>query len=336
MVPTQSSPVTAAAEHVSAIENSPQHSPLILEILHGRTRFRQRPVTGTRFTIGSGAACDLRLGGADMPPLHSLITVAGDEIELEAIAPEPAVLVNGRVASTYHLQNGDVIRIGTVEMLARIGPAGRRPAAESAALAHAGWMTPEIERNPADLSAAELVEQIEKEQALVDQFEGKQQLGADSLVQALIGRLAEFEEKRRLGADILAQALVNRRSRGSRRVLQTGSAAPIPAPHFHLKPPRRTAEIMAGGTSESAQPHSADAVFVHDLEQLGQSLSELSQELQRTALRASEREASYASATTLLLDAQQKLASQFEVLLSQVESLREQQSPTRLRQRAIA
>ena len=90
---------------------------LVLEVTKGHTRFPRRPVTHPRFLIGAGSTCDLRLGGEGMPALHSLITVSGRAITLEAIAATPALRVNGRVVQTTVLHDGDVIGVGEVELL---------------------------------------------------------------------------------------------------------------------------------------------------------------------------------------------------------------------------
>lgn len=305
MVPTASGFSAAPASPVTDID-SPYTLSLTLEVLHGRTRYPQRPVTGTRCTIGSGIACDLRLGGDDMPALHSLIVLGEDEITIETMAAEPELSINGEVTRTKALTDGDVIRIGGVEMLARV-TANRLPAAM------VEMPVTEIERLPEEMSALELVEQIEQEQALIDEFEAQQKLGEDAILEAILSR---------------------RRS-ASRRELHAGSSGEIAKPHFRM--PRRQREIYTSAVNRATQQSQimqANAGFLHDLEQLAQSLGDLSHELQQTTLRATEREAGYATATEVLLEAQEKLASQFETLLSQVESLREERQP--LRTRAIA
>src|SRR4029077_10738480 len=104
MVATQNSP--ASADMTVSDQSSlslPVH--LVLEVTRGVTRFPRRPVTHPRFLIGAGSTCDLRLGGEGIPALHSLITVSGRDITLEAIAAEPALRVNGRVVQTAILHD---------------------------------------------------------------------------------------------------------------------------------------------------------------------------------------------------------------------------------------
>jgi hypothetical protein len=240
-----------------------------------------------------------------MPPLHSLIVV-GDEVTLEQVAAGPALIVNGSETANHTLHNGDIIQIGSIEMLARIG--APQPASARVAVDADGAAEPE----PVLHSAAELVERIERDQALIHQFESQQ----------------------RLGADALATEIARRRNRRSKRIIHERETGEIGGPHFHVQPLLRPEQVRAQ-FRERAETHRHETEFLHDLEQLSESLGELSHAVQQTAARSSEREAGYAAATNLLLDAQQQLASQFELLLTQVRSLQEQQA-TAPRQRAIA
>src|SRR5438445_6580351 len=113
MVPTQS---RSASADTGVSDRSSLSLPvhLVLEVTRGRTRFPRRPVTSPRFLIGAGSTCDLRLGGERMPALHSMITLSGREITLEAIAAEPALTVNGRLVQTTNLHDSDAIDVGEV------------------------------------------------------------------------------------------------------------------------------------------------------------------------------------------------------------------------------
>src|SRR4051812_43150982 len=85
---------------------------VVLEVCRGRTEHPLRPVHSERFLIGSSPRCDLRLGGEDMPPLHSLIVIDGTDVWLEAVAPRPHLVVNDRPQSSVRLADGDHIRVG--------------------------------------------------------------------------------------------------------------------------------------------------------------------------------------------------------------------------------
>lgn len=232
-----------------------------------------------------------------MPALHSIITISGREIALEAIAAEPGLTVNGRLVQNAILHDGDVIAVGEVELLAHLeaghSPAGAQVGSTGAAAAI------ESDRSPAELTAAELVDLIDAEERQIEEFEQKQRVGAEALVQAIAGRA-------RRPADHAAEARVR---------------APIPAPHFLSKRP----QILAAQTRQQVRPE-AERALERDLDELGQQLTSLSQEIQSNTLRASDREAHYATAADALFDTQQKLVSQLEVLLAQVQSLKAQET----------
>jgi hypothetical protein len=267
---------------------------LVLEVTKGQTRFRRRPVTTPRFLIGAGSTCDLRLGGEGMSALHSIITSAACEIAIEAIAGEPALTVNGRLVQNAVLHDGDVIAVGEVELLARF-EAGHAPA-EATGISAAVASPEDDERPLAELSAAELVDRIAEDERLIEDFEERQRVGANALVEAIMGRA--------------------RRSAGHRP--EAGVRAPIPAPHFLSKRP----QILAAQTRQGQSAAGCDPAFQQDLEELGKQLTTLSQDLNGSSLRAAEREAMYATATDVLLDTQHKLVSQLEVLLEQVHALK--------------
>lgn len=305
MVPTQSTsaPIEHALhEHSSSV--LPVH--LVLEVTRGSTRFRRRPVTHARFLIGSGNTCDLRMGGEGMPALHCIITTSGRDITLEAIAAEPPLTVNGRVVRSTLLHDGDIIGIGEVELLARL-EAGHAPAGAEQARA-ASVTAIDAERPVSELSAAELVDLIEHEEREIEEFEGRQKVGMKALVQAIMSRAERPARKGLAGS-------------------QTGT--PIPAPHFLSKRPQGVV------TRARHAQQAADQMIREDLEKLGEQITNLSQELKGTTERATRRDAQFASATDELLDTQQKLVSQLEVVLDQVQTLKASEAPVQ-KPRAIA
>jgi hypothetical protein len=240
-----------------------------------------------------------------MPALHSLVAISGREITLEAIAAEPLLKVNGKVIRTAELHDGDVIAVGEVELLARF-EAGQTPG--GARMIAATAIVPDAGRPVSDLSAAELVDRIEDEEQQIAEFEGRQRLGATALVRAITARARQ----------------------SGPRTSETGSRAPIPAPHFLSKRP----QILAAQTRQSQLAAERDPVVAQEIEELGQQLSSIAAEIQGNSRRAVARESTYAEAADTLLDTQQKLVSQLEVLLDQVQVLKASESPTK--PRAIA
>jgi hypothetical protein len=156
---------------------------LMLEICRGRTEHPLRPVYSERFLIGSSARCDLRLGGPDIPPLHTLIFIDGPDIWLEAMSTSPELRVNGHVETSVRIADGDRINIGPIELVAHI-PAESSDAPISDSL-DLGLEVEAAEPAPSELSAQELVERIEAATELVNEFEERQRLGIEALQAAI-------------------------------------------------------------------------------------------------------------------------------------------------------
>jgi hypothetical protein len=152
---------------------------LVLEVSRGRTRFPRRPVTSPRFLIGSAITCDLRLGGADIPAIHSLIVHSDDGYELETLVGDPELKVNGEAVQQAWLRDGDRIEIGTIELTALM-------------VAEAPFVPQPISADrPAleQMSTAELVDYIEHEQDQLARHELSRHAGAAALLQE-VRRLA--------------------------------------------------------------------------------------------------------------------------------------------------
>lgn len=286
---------------------------LVLEITRGKTRFRQRPVAGPRFLIGAGVTCDLRLGGEGVPPLHSLVTIDETGVHIEAIVTAPTLIVNGRGVHETVLSDGDVISIGDVELVARVA-AGRTPAGVQVAEPPSAAAKPE-ERPLSELSASELLDRIEADQAVIDQLEAGQRVGARALTRSVLDRTAAARREAAVDTP-------------RRRALQ--------APHFLSKRPQvLAARGRAERTGESAPAPLADPHFLDEVEELGRGLTSLSQELRDGAQKFFDRESRHAAATEAVMETQERLASQLETLLAEVAAMQEQQ-PAASRPRAIA
>ena len=146
---------------------------LVLEVSRGRTRFPQRPVTGPRFLIGSAITCDLRLGGADIPAIHSLIVHSDEGYELETLVGDPELKVNGEVVQQAWLRDGDRIEIGSIELTAMM--VAEAPFANQTMSAD----RPALEQ----MTTAELVDYIEHEQDQLARHELARHAGAAALLQ---------------------------------------------------------------------------------------------------------------------------------------------------------
>jgi hypothetical protein len=284
----------------------PDWGPLLtLEIRRGRTRFPQRPVSGPRFFVGSGESCDLRLGGDGIPALHSLIQINAQQVWVEALAAEPPLLLNGAPTRGEWLRDGDRLTIGQFELLAHLIPVGSLFQEEPARspLLSVGDLTAELAAigdEPADvgnLSASDLVERFEHEQALVDEFESNQRAGIEAMLQTIRARQAALAQ---------SEHAPHEPDAAPRRKFRLDAAHASEPPHAPFRP-----------TAESQ----ADAEFLLELERLSEELHDFSRELERRSMRVSQREASYVAAAETLLEAQRHLMAQLEMVVQRVAEL---------------
>ncbi len=177
---------------------------LYLEIRRGRTGYPQRPVLSKDFLIGSGPACDLRLGGDDIPEAHSLLLVRENEVRVQWLAEPPALVVNGEQTHESPLKDGDRIHIGRFEFIvhglyhaaAAPEPSNQAPAdalstSELLNLVSAA-KTSEPGADLSELSIDELAERLETEDEAVKAFDGSVSLGEAALLYAVAQRAEEL------------------------------------------------------------------------------------------------------------------------------------------------
>lgn len=174
-----------AAEPTLQSERAPR---MILEICRGRTRFPQRPISGPRFFIGSGAGCDLRLGGSEFPAIHSLIQTRENGVWFETLAAAPTARINGELTNGEWLRDGDRIEIGPFQFLAHSVPLLPPVAIVDAA---AGMLPEQPLEQVSLLSAVELADRLDVEMNQVERFQKGRQAGAHALLQALRRRQLE-------------------------------------------------------------------------------------------------------------------------------------------------
>jgi hypothetical protein len=295
----------------------PERAPLLtLEISRGRTRFPQRPVSGARFFVGSGEACDLRLGGTDIPPLHSLIQIKGRQFWIEPVAPEPPLLINGQATQGEWLREGDVLSIGGFQFQTHLIPVSSLftqravPSISSAVdlVLEDTDLDADATLDVSTLSASELVDRIEQEQARVEEFEANQRAGAEALLQTLRTRQAASAKRK---PALPVQSINGRSFRWD--AAHDSAGLHLPAETFPGTP--------------------GDAEYLHELERLSEELNEVSREFESRSMRISQRESSYVAAAEVLLEAQRHLVSQLEAIVLRVAELESRHtqpsSPTR-------
>ncbi len=160
---------------------------LWLEVRRGLTRARRRPVRSRRFLIGAGSNCQLQLGGEEIPILHSILLIDEDGAHIDSLVSTPELLVNGVPQRAADLQDGDVFSIGRFEFAVNV-PEGT---AVSQAVTSDELPLPD-DADLEAMSAAELVERIEQEQACIDRFENARAEGARALLQSIARRAREM------------------------------------------------------------------------------------------------------------------------------------------------
>ncbi|HID21098.1 MAG TPA: hypothetical protein EYP14_01675 [Planctomycetaceae bacterium] len=138
------------------------------------------------------------------------------------------------------------------------------------------------------MTAAELVEEIQRQQEMVDEYESGRKMGADALMQEIVQRAA-------IAARTVPQALAAVQGLG----LGAGTREP------------------GGPSTESpgALPAAAYTAVTADFERFLEKLLEYERELDRRAAKLAEREAQFAQAAVALNSSQEKLAEQIEQLL---------------------
>ncbi len=180
--------------HDAAHHTAPATQHVWLEIQRGRTRFPRRPVSSERTLIGCGSTCHLQLGGDGIPMVHSLIVQQADELSIEALVAEPPLIVNDAPCRRSTLQAGDTISIGPFQFTlvmhdhecpgSRSGvPSDRRDCADDAEESDAG-----------ELSVEALVDQLETDMQLVEDFEAGRRRGLARLLRAARSQAADQEK----------------------------------------------------------------------------------------------------------------------------------------------
>lgn len=274
-------------------------SPSVLhfEVRRGRTASPDRPVTVDRFLIGADPLCHLCLGSDELPPLHSVVLTTDEGSWIEAVSAVPELRVNGVAVVGKELNPGDVVAIGPFELVAAWQPISEQDAPSPTALERltsgefdCGHNLDHLESVP----ASELIELIEQEEALLDEFVARRGLGADALLLAALERSRELEEQDEKETVLIAKF-------------------PVPAaPESDSFPQPEVA-------SDSEIPLVAGAPG--DFEQIVAHLTSVADELNSRADRLARRERAYADAAASLLEAQQKLTEQMESILARLAAL---------------
>ena len=280
---------------VSASENGKQ---LSFQICRGRTQFPLRPISPHRFLIGSDENCDLRLGGDDIPLLHSLIHFDGESYHIDTLIAVPPLKINAQVVQSAVLHDGDHIEIGPFAFRVRESEQASQEAKHVDSLQPDGLDLPDMQlvnQKPHDLSAAELADLLDKELSGVDRFESRRRMGAATLLQAIASHADSLQE-------------VASPARMTQPAEHTTADGTLPV----LNQP----EIEPSTQSKPIEDLADDGVLAQ-FEHVLKELNVFVDELERRSERLADREASYSDAAATLLDVQQELTTQLESLLEQ-------------------
>src|SRR5260370_1210831 len=91
-----------------------------LEISSGASRPAFHDVSSSAFLIGSVPGCDLRLGGADLPPVICIVTRHAGGAEIRRLVPTHPVIVNGRPVTSAPLADGDQVTLSSIKFRVHI------------------------------------------------------------------------------------------------------------------------------------------------------------------------------------------------------------------------
>lgn len=170
-----------------------------LEITRGQTDFPVRPIDQERFLIGAGSSCDLQLGGGEIPILHSIAEFDGTGLHIEALVAAPELIIDGKTCRSGQLTQGGILTIGPFEFIAHCAQTKTSGGDETATLAAvepvletAGDSAEQLREAVASMSAAELLEQIERDCEMIDDFDRSRADNVDWLLQAAEAAPAEL------------------------------------------------------------------------------------------------------------------------------------------------
>uniref|UniRef100_A0A7C4LQW3 FHA domain-containing protein n=1 Tax=Schlesneria paludicola TaxID=360056 RepID=A0A7C4LQW3_9PLAN len=160
------------ADGMAALCSDPADLRVVLEIEVPGERRRSVPVEGGGCLIGSGEFCDVRLAGAGIPLAHSEIHIDGGVIWMEAV-DDGQLTINGQTCRRLALRDHDQIQIADCRITVRINPPDE------------ALMLPDFPENLSELSALELCERVEAEQARLNDDEHRRLSGWSALLREL-------------------------------------------------------------------------------------------------------------------------------------------------------
>jgi Inner membrane component of T3SS, cytoplasmic domain len=306
---------------------------LVLEVTNGQTEHRLRPVLHKRYLIGSGKNCHLQIGEENFPPLHSIILNGPEGAEIELIASSSELIINGEKTESVVLTQDDEVQIGQIkfnvhqqESIGEIMDPSQNISQkhdkndQEEALTEEAHIVPfpamdsleenqteenQAEINLSELSAEELVDLIQEEEQLIEEYETGIQTGYS----ALLHEAGITEEQ-----------------------ININSTEPETSEDEWNLLRLKLSQIVGHPLSEHDSQEEIQAANENDLEQVVLQLCEFAEELEQRSILISNREKEYSAATEELLSSQKILAEQIDYLLQKADelnSIEQQNSPRR-------
>jgi peptidoglycan hydrolase CwlO-like protein len=190
-----------------------------LEVRQGAGRNARYTLDHVDFLIGAVPGCDLRVPGADLPPVLCLIARQPGGARLRKLAPTQVLLVNGKTAANVDLADGDRITLGALDIFVHIKAAAgsaAAPAAEQTASSAPAAEEPRTTKAKQDLQKqmqafrAQVVG-LQEERAAFTAERQRQQEELKQRQKQLDEQAAELDQRR---AEIQKEAVAARESAG--------------------------------------------------------------------------------------------------------------------------
>lgn len=165
-----------------------------LEVRQGAGRNARYALDHVDFLIGAVPGCDLRVPGADLPPVICLITRQPGGAKLRKLAPTQLLLVNGATAANADLADGDRITLGALDIFVHVQAAAEAAGASEAKEPRTGKSKQDLQKQLQSLRAQ--VVSLQEERAAFAAERQQQHEELQQRQQQLDEQAAELEREK--------------------------------------------------------------------------------------------------------------------------------------------
>lgn len=248
-----------------------------LELRHGQAAPAEYEVADTAFLVGSVPGCDLRVPGANLPPVLCVLNRQPGRVELRKLASTQMIQVNGRAVTHCLLNSGDRIRVAGVDLTVAINHLADPSASEGARPTGEAPVVPEGARQQLQQQLQRLRDEVVRFQDQRDLFEAEEKHRLEELRQ----RCQDLDERDgRVKLQVLElekdRALWQQQRSELEHELREHRAA-LDAYH-QQREAQRQAELQRQ-TEETSRQQQALDVRAQELEQQRQEFATVRQEL---------------------------------------------------------